>query len=621
MTRTRANVASPGQWLCVCTLTLLALAGGVPADDPNDPNSGVDLFGVWISPARFGEVRLMLARDRTWSWRRHGQPETRGLFSINQQGLDLGSRTIVRYQIDLLSDDVVTLTRRSDDARITFYRQDEPVPPSVGADNAAVEPLLDNLITSETGHILYTRYTMTQLPEGRERIPLAGIWIMTGNGQHQAPFIDPDGAWSAGQANWDPNGRAVLFVSDFEAARSALYMDIFRANLESGRTERITGAELPPDPNAGWGAVQIFVRLATGIPPSAFSQVAICHQGGGGTIFRSDPNFDIHWSGSDAQVESMQSVILTRVPAGDIWVRCWLSKHIGDIEIIHVEPNQMNAIEPMQLGEQTQAPQDLWLKEGNFLVSNPSISPDGRYLLCLWQHAYYDPDASRRRQQLFRAQGQGTQDIPWCPSERNQGYDTIGVFRLRDNNPLPAASWNAVAMEALAKDPRFSHDGQWIIFTKGVTPCESIAICSLESFLAGRPQVREIAQGQLAPGQGALGYIQPTFSHDSRQVAFVRIQSDLSGNLIGNLCVADPDGGNLRQITRVGVNQIAVWPSFSPDGRHIAFQLITSRGRSLNITDLLTVNLTSNIWTIGVDGENPRQLTTDDASAEPAWGP
>jgi dipeptidyl aminopeptidase/acylaminoacyl peptidase len=68
------------------------------------------------------------------------------------------------------------------------------------------------------------------------------------------------------------------------------------------------------------------------------------------------------------------------------------------------------------------------------------------------------------------------------------------------------------------------------------------------------------------------------------------------------------DGRDQRQVTRL--DGYATFPDFSPDGHQLVFTLVTANGS----TDL---------WTIGVDGRNPRPLTTTPNLPEDnaAWSP
>jgi Tol biopolymer transport system component len=103
-----------------------------------------------------------------------------------------------------------------------------------------------------------------------------------------------------------------------------------------------------------------------------------------------------------------------------------------------------------------------------------------------------------------------------------------------------------------------------------------------------------------------------------RQVAFT--QAFTTTRIQGDLWVVNTDGSNQRQLTRLKANQLAVHPSYSPDGRRIAFQVLTAKGHFFDVKDLFTLSFTSDLFVVDVDGTNVRRLTSDGVSAYPAWG-
>lgn len=174
----------------------------------------------------------------------------------------------------------------------------------------------------------------------------------------------------------------------------------------------------------------------------------------------------------------------------------------------------------------------------------------------------------------------------------------------------------------MAKSPRLSPDGRLVAVSSGVwETLENLAVCSLASILRGHPRPRILVPHRrvLASHQEANDW--PAWSPDGRRIAFVRPIMNAGGNITANLFVVGADGRGLAQLTRVAANQAVAYPSWSPDGRRIAFQLVTSRRRVLNVTDLAVANFTSDIYVVGADGRGLRRLTSDGRSAEPAWGP
>jgi TolB protein len=93
----------------------------------------------------------------------------------------------------------------------------------------------------------------------------------------------------------------------------------------------------------------------------------------------------------------------------------------------------------------------------------------------------------------------------------------------------------------------------------------------------------------------------PTFSPDGRQIAFV---SDLNG--AQDIYVMDVDGDNIVQVT--DDPQLNLWPAWSPDGSRLLF--VSERDGNLDI------------YTINVDGSGQERLTDHPApDYAPAWSP
>ena len=66
-----------------------------------------------------------------------------------------------------------------------------------------------------------------------------------------------------------------------------------------------------------------------------------------------------------------------------------------------------------------------------------------------------------------------------------------------------------------------------------------------------------------------------------------------------------PDGSERRQLTKLG--GVASGPSWSPDGRRIAFSANVDKG--------------FDVYTVGADGKGVSLVTSGDDSFEPAWSP
>jgi Tol biopolymer transport system component len=108
-----------------------------------------------------------------------------------------------------------------------------------------------------------------------------------------------------------------------------------------------------------------------------------------------------------------------------------------------------------------------------------------------------------------------------------------------------------------------------------------------------------------APGRLAstsVSYRDPAWSPRGTRIAFVAVTTVASGDLsssTASLETMDPDGRNLRVVVTGDPGRIA-WPTWSPDGRRIAFGY-------------------DHLYVVGSGGGRPRDL--GGGGCCPAWGP
>ena len=103
----------------------------------------------------------------------------------------------------------------------------------------------------------------------------------------------------------------------------------------------------------------------------------------------------------------------------------------------------------------------------------------------------------------------------------------------------------------------------------------------------------------------------PSWSPDGQHIAF---ESSRDGD--GEIYVMGSDGSNLRNLTHNSARD--GYPTWSPDGRHIAF--VSSRDG--NIGNPNRVSFTDEIYVMGSDGSNPCRLTYHSADDDsPSWSP
>lgn len=78
--------------------------------------------------------------------------------------------------------------------------------------------------------------------------------------------------------------------------------------------------------------------------------------------------------------------------------------------------------------------------------------------------------------------------------------------------------------------------------------------------------------------------------------------------------MVNADGTGARKLTPTVPGRFATSPTWSPDGRYLAFDIQL-------IPDLLsTIPESSNLYAVRADGANLTQLTNDGRSLQPAWG-
>jgi TolB protein len=136
--------------------------------------------------------------------------------------------------------------------------------------------------------------------------------------------------------------------------------------------------------------------------------------------------------------------------------------------------------------------------------------------------------------------------------------------------------------------PSWSADGKRIVFGR-------------EGALFSVPAVGGPAQ---RVGKGLGNAANPAYSPDGKLIAY---DYRTRGNGIREVYVMNADGTGIRRLTHL--DDVSGVPSWSPDGRRIAFQSAAS-------------SVHTEIYSVGVDGQGLRQETTSTSDAiQPAWSP
>jgi TolB protein len=119
----------------------------------------------------------------------------------------------------------------------------------------------------------------------------------------------------------------------------------------------------------------------------------------------------------------------------------------------------------------------------------------------------------------------------------------------------------------------------------------------------------------LAANGSRLGKLPPTFgtadelawSPDGHRIAFTSS---------GRLYSADAHGKGRRALTPARQDFVVANPSWSPDGGHVAFSVITQKAIGQGLVETMA------IWTVGADGKGVRRVTRGNVQdAAPSWSP
>jgi Tol biopolymer transport system component len=151
--------------------------------------------------------------------------------------------------------------------------------------------------------------------------------------------------------------------------------------------------------------------------------------------------------------------------------------------------------------------------------------------------------------------------IAYSCKERNNAWYAICVSKVDGSDP------QRITKRIQTSTPAWSPDGRFIAFTRNDDMGEYTTFSEDDLFVMD-------ADGdnahQLSTDRNGTHAGQPTWSPDGRQIAYIQGSSVPSGqpSRPGSLYVMDADGGNVHRLTRGDAD---VDPAWSPDGTEIAY--------------------------------------------------
>ncbi len=200
------------------------------------------------------------------------------------------------------------------------------------------------------------------------------------------------------------------------------------------------------------------------------------------------------------------------------------------------------------------------------------------------QHAgQFPPYIDSRTVRKVTGKGLHTQWRDWAAELREEA----------EGEALARAEWGLTTAVSLTRrgirqvEPRFSPDGAWIAYTS----------TTLHRFPEIRLMQRDgAADRRLALRNGGTGL---TWTPDGRALVYAELQVHATFSVFSDLSAVDVSRGRVRRLTR-GLR--AYDPDVSPDGGRVVF------ARKLGDR--------SDLFTVGIDGEDLERLTTSPAAVE-----
>lgn len=184
----------------------------------------------------------------------------------------------------------------------------------------------------------------------------------------------------------------------------------------------------------------------------------------------------------------------------------------------------------------------------------------------------------------------------WHPNGHKLVYSKFlegGAGTQLEEFDLNTGHTHTISGGGLNITPAYSHDGRYVVYASGDESGTDLMMVAVDS-----PGVVQ----RLTFGRGSDNG-SPTFSPDGRQIAFFSSRSRFP-----QIYTMDIDGTNTQLLTPFtpGVRSYRAAPDWSPDGRSVAYE---------------QQNGDFQVWMINVRDKEPRQLTSEGENEGPSWAP
>jgi TolB protein len=184
----------------------------------------------------------------------------------------------------------------------------------------------------------------------------------------------------------------------------------------------------------------------------------------------------------------------------------------------------------------------------------------------------------------------------WHPNGRKLIYSKFlegGAGTQLEEVDFATGRTRTISGGGLNITPAYSHDGRYVVYASGNESGTDLMMTAVDS-----PGVVQ----RLTFGRGSDNG-SPTFSPDGRRIAFFSSRSRFP-----QIYTMDADGANVELLTPFtpGVRSYRAAPDWSPDGRAVAYEQ--------QMGDF-------QVWMINVRDRQPRQLTSEGENEGPSWAP
>jgi Tol biopolymer transport system component/serine/threonine protein kinase len=497
----------------------------------------------------------------------------------------------VRLTNDLASDTAPTWSPDGKQIAFTSNREGQPAIYVMNADGSGVRrihnglPVSNNATWQPDGRIRFgdDRYTYTMKPDGSEVVRLTSSGLLS-----------PDGRQLLSQKELTPG--------DWSST------ELFIANADGSNPRRLTHNKIA-DVNSTWSQDGKKITFTT-LPGIDWIKGAICiiNADGSGLARLTDQSLQSQfssWSPDGTRIafsvvgnpsaiyvmnaDGRNQLKLTDIATGLLghsWAPdgkkiAYATDYEGnfDIYVINSDPShQTNLTHHMA--------EDMW----------PRWSPDGKKIAFISNREgkmslyVMNPDGSEQRKVLNDVPGQ---EVSWSPDGKRFAFcrKVLDHYDIYLANADGGDVVRLLGSAANTGGSQWSPDGRSIVFTQDQDGYQQLYAIDLESR----------AMARLSNSQEHE--FQHSFSPDGKQIVFTRSRDR---GVQQDIWVMNSDGSNPRLVaTAPGADEFAI-PSFSPDGRRIAFQR--------------RQNGQWDIWVMKPDGGGQTRLTFA-AGGWPNWAP